>query len=108
MNANLNVSVKLFRQSGRTVQREGQIVTVHSKHRFANLETGGENPLNYAVAQRDRHTMTMVRDAIAHKQTLLAFQPVVRSGAPNKVAFYEGLIRVLDETGRVIPAKPTR
>jgi EAL domain-containing protein (putative c-di-GMP-specific phosphodiesterase class I) len=80
-------------------------VTLHSKHRFANLETGGESPLNYAVAQRDLRTMTMVRDAIAHKQTLLAFQPVMRAYAPQQVAFYEGLIRVLDETGRVIPAR---
>ena len=76
-----------------------------SKHRFANLPEGGENPLNYAVTQRDRSTLAMVTDAIAHKQTLLAYQPVMRDAADEKVAFYEGLIRVLDPTGRVIPAR---
>ena len=28
----------------------------------------------------------------------------MRASNPDKIAFYEGLIRVLDETGRVIPA----
>lgn len=47
----------------------------------------------------------MVRAAIEHKSTLLAYQPVMMSNDPTKVGFYEGLIRVLDETGRIIPAK---
>jgi EAL domain-containing protein (putative c-di-GMP-specific phosphodiesterase class I) len=47
----------------------------------------------------------MVRSAIDHKNTLLAYQPVMMSNDPTKVGFYEGLIRVLDETGRIIPAK---
>ncbi|GAA6209531.1 EAL domain-containing protein [Cognatishimia sp. WU-CL00825] len=61
--------------------------------------------MDYAVATRDRATLDMVKDAIAHKEVLLAFQPIVKAGAPNTPAFFEGLIRVLDETGRVIPAK---
>ncbi|MFT6089648.1 EAL domain-containing protein [Sulfitobacter sp.] len=76
-----------------------------SKHRFANLPEGGENPLDYAVAQRDKSTLTMVRDAVDHKQTLMAYQPVIRDVSSNSVAFHEGLIRVLDPTGRVIPAR---
>lgn len=47
----------------------------------------------------------MVKDAIHHKEVLLAFQPVVHARAPEQASFYEGLIRVLDETGRVIPAR---
>ena len=86
-------------------QRGMRVVTKHSKHRFANLPPGGENPLNYAVAGRDKQTLDMVRDAISHKQTLLAYQPVMRGADPSKIAFYEGLIRVMDPTGRVIPAK---
>jgi EAL domain-containing protein (putative c-di-GMP-specific phosphodiesterase class I) len=80
-------------------------VQQRSKHRFANLPEGGENPLDYAVAQRDKSTLTMVRDAVDHKQTLMAYQPVIRDVASNSVAFHEGLIRVLDPTGRVIPAR---
>jgi EAL domain-containing protein (putative c-di-GMP-specific phosphodiesterase class I) len=48
--------------------------------------------------------MGMVRNALAQDHCALAFQPVVLAGSDGKVAFHEGLIRVLDETGRVIPA----
>ena len=64
-----------------------------------------QSPLDIAVRNRDRKTIEMVRFAIDHKNTLLAYQPVMMSNDPTKVGFYEGLIRVLDETGRIIPAK---
>lgn len=64
-----------------------------------------QSPLNIAIANRDSKTMDMVHAAIEHKQTLLAYQPVMMSNNPSNVGFYEGLIRVLDETGRIIPAK---
>ena len=70
-----------------------------------DMPVGFENPLNAAVMNRDRHTLAMVADAVKHKQTLLAFQPVVVAGQDNRVGFYEGLIRVIDDTGRIIPAK---
>lgn len=70
----------------------------------AAIDTGTLNALEHAVASRDASTMDMVRRAIQHRQVLLAFQPVVQAKAQNRIAFYEGLIRVLDETGRVIPA----
>ncbi len=35
----------------------------------------------------------------------LAFQPVVVGSDPSRIAFYEGLMRVIDPTGRVIPAR---
>lgn len=63
------------------------------------------NPLDFAVAQRDRETLTMVRRAIERRDVVMAYQPVVRTSAPDRVAFYEGLIRVLDTTGRIIPAR---
>lgn len=47
----------------------------------------------------------MVAQAIKNNQAMLAFQPVVIAGDPGRVGFYEGLIRVLDETGRIIPAR---
>ena len=65
----------------------------------------GESPLSVAVAERDRHTIDMVRHAIATGNVLLAFQPVVQATQPDRPAFYEGLARVMDETGRVIPAR---
>ncbi|MFN3937922.1 MAG: EAL domain-containing protein [Gemmobacter sp.] len=62
------------------------------------------DPLSIAVAARDREVLTMVRDALARRRFMLAFQPVVIAGAPDRIAFHEGLIRVLDEGGRIIPA----
>ncbi|WP_254694171.1 EAL domain-containing protein [Sulfitobacter sp. SK012] len=67
--------------------------------------SGSDNPLNYAVGQIEKTTLECVADAIKHKQTLLAYQPVMRTDNQKVVAFYEGLIRVLDPSGRVIPAK---
>ncbi|WP_147109131.1 EAL domain-containing protein [Tateyamaria sp. syn59] len=73
--------------------------------RFQNVPAGSENPLNAAVSARDRSTLSMVEQAVRHKQTLLAYQPVVIANDPGRVGFYEGLIRVMDDTGRIIPAK---
>lgn len=64
-----------------------------------------DNPLDFAVRSRDRNIMEMVRNALRRKQVMLAYQPVVRADRLHKPAFYEGLIRVLDETGRIIPAR---
>lgn len=69
------------------------------------IEAGMASPLDYAVAQRDRETMAMVRRAVNRRDVVLAFQPIVQSARPDRAAFYEGLIRILDETGRVIPAR---
>jgi EAL domain-containing protein (putative c-di-GMP-specific phosphodiesterase class I) len=71
---------------------------------MADLPPGGDNPLNFAIGKRDQETFAMVEAAIRHKQVLLAYQPIMQARDQSKVAFYEGLIRVLDETGRVIPA----
>lgn len=75
------------------------------KTTFADVPPGADNPINAAVSARDGSVLDMVRDAVNHKQTLLAFQPIMLSSDPARVAFYEGLIRVMDDTGRIIPAK---
>ncbi|MFC3613083.1 EAL domain-containing protein [Lutimaribacter marinistellae] len=76
-----------------------------NRKKRAEIPAGAENPLNAAVAGRDRSTLAMVTEAIKHKQCMLAFQPVMQAQPPHGVAFYEALIRVMDETGRVIPAR---
>ena len=63
------------------------------------------NPLDVAVSARDQDVIDLVTEAVRHKQALLAYQPVVRAQMQSSVAFYEGLVRVLDATGRVIPAR---
>ncbi len=49
--------------------------------------------------------MAMVRRALLRKDAMLAFQPVMQTNHAARPAFYEGLIRVLDEKGRIIPAR---
>lgn len=73
------------------------------------FDTGGHgalsgSPLSEAVAARDRDILAMVRGALRRGDAILAYQPVVDARDPRRIAFYEGLIRVLDDTGRIIPA----
>lgn len=62
------------------------------------------DPLQAAIASRDRDVPEMVRKALAEGRTQIAFQPIVRSGPSPVIAFHEALIRVLDEGGRILPA----
>ncbi len=65
----------------------------------------GRSPLDYAVSRRDKDILQMIKDAVAYEQAMLAYQPVVHARAHSSVAFYEGLVRLQDATGRVIPAR---
>lgn len=65
---------------------------------------GSGSPLDVAIAERDHDILKMVKTAIEKREVWVAYQPVVRSSRPNPVAFYEAMIRVIDETGRLIPA----
>ena len=69
------------------------------------IPPGGESPLAFAVVERDRATLGMVRSALDQRHMMLAYQPVVQARRPNRPAFYEGLIRIMDDTGRIIPAR---
>ena len=62
------------------------------------------DPFQAAMASRDADVLTLVKEAVAAGRTRMAFQPIMLSTDRRMVAFYEGLIRVLDDTGRVIPA----
>ena len=64
-----------------------------------------DSPVSAAAAAQDRAAVAMVQDAIRHRRIRLAFQPVVMAADPVRTAFHEGLVRVLDPTGRIIPAR---
>jgi EAL domain-containing protein (putative c-di-GMP-specific phosphodiesterase class I) len=64
-----------------------------------------DHPLAAALAEKDRATVAMVRLALRTRQVALALQPVVHAGDPTRIAFHEGLIRVLDDAGRLVPAR---
>jgi len=80
-------------------------MAVKGKAKWADIPRELQDPLSYAVSSRDRSVIDMVNAAVEHRQVMLAYQPVVPAQHTDKVAFYEGLIRVLDETGRIIPAR---
>ncbi|SFU01523.1 EAL domain-containing protein [Sedimentitalea nanhaiensis] len=72
---------------------------------YADVPAGQYSPLEAAVGARDGGTIEMVEQAVRHRQTMLAYQPVMQAHPPHQTAFYEGLIRILDDTGRVVPAR---
>ena len=63
-----------------------------------------KDPLEYAVSVRDRDVLSMVRAALVTNNYRLALQPVCAAHTDFPVAFHECLIRLMDETGRIIPA----
>lgn len=63
-----------------------------------------KDPLQYAMASRDADVHTLVRDALSAGRARLAFHPIMTSEPVPRVAFYEGLVRLMDDAGRVIPA----
>lgn len=64
-----------------------------------------DSPLDAAMDERAQETVEMVRQALDERRGLLAYQPVVQARLPARPAFYEGLIRILDREGRVLPAR---
>lgn len=63
------------------------------------------SPLAFVISEQDRQTLDMVQAALAESRVRLAFQPIVLAQSPDRTAFWEGLVRVLDPKGRVIPAR---
>ncbi|WP_323037518.1 EAL domain-containing protein [Pararhodobacter sp.] len=68
-------------------------------------EDGFDSPLSVADRMRRQQTIEMVRSALRDKRAMLAYQPVVQARMTNRAAFYEAFIRILDDQGRVIPAR---
>lgn len=66
---------------------------------------GTGSPLDFAADQQSRLTMATVRRAVERGDAVLAFQPIVPSNNPARPAFYEGLIRIIDDTGRIVPLR---
>ena len=62
-------------------------------------------PIGFAISENDKRTMAMVSAALDERRVALAYQPVVLGSDPEQIAFYEGLIRVIEPSGRIIPAR---
>ncbi len=63
------------------------------------------DPLTSALRERDHDTVGMVDEALRTRNVRLAYQPVFSTGGSTRPVFYEGLLRIMDKTGRVIPAR---
>ena len=63
------------------------------------------SPIDFTVDRQSALTIATVEDAVRRGDGLLAYQPVVQSYRPDRPAFYEGLIRIVDVTGRLIPLR---
>ncbi|TQS71453.1 EAL domain-containing protein [Rhodobacteraceae bacterium] len=64
-----------------------------------------ETPPGIAINQQSSAVLQMVERALERRDVMLAYQPVVQGRRPEQIAFYEGLLRVLDDRGCVLPAK---
>lgn len=84
-------------------ERAGQMSS--ERRQKQALLTPDASPLAFAISENDRATLAMVDSALRNKRLRLAFQPVVLAADPSRIAFHEGLIRVLDDSGRIIPAR---
>ena len=77
----------------------------HKTTTITDIPNHEASPLAFAISVGDRQTIAMVSDALKQGRLRLAFQPVVVALDTTRVGFFEGLMRVLDPTGRVIPAR---
>ncbi len=64
-----------------------------------------QNPLEYVKAEWERDIPSMVRSALAENRAQLAFQRIVPAHNTGVTAFFEGLIRIKDGHGHMIPAR---
>lgn len=71
---------------------------------IADVDWKDSSALAFTIYENDTRTLTLVRQALRHRRLRLAFQPVVIAAEPARIGFSEGLIRILDPSGRPIPA----
>ncbi|WP_090734259.1 EAL domain-containing protein [Paracoccus homiensis] len=57
------------------------------------------------MTEQTRITLPTVRAAVEKGNGVLAYQPIVQAQNTKRPAFYEGLIRIIDDTGRIVPLR---
>ncbi|MGY6706016.1 EAL domain-containing protein [Roseinatronobacter sp.] len=76
----------------------------HFSGRPYDEDVAHSSPFAMAAEQTRQDAIRLVEGALRDRRAMLAFQPVVQARMPRRAAFYEGLIRIMDPTGRIIPA----
>ena len=69
-----------------------------------NMSSEDKSLLAFANAQNEKNTLRRVVRAVDQNDTLLTFQPIVKSAEPNSVFCFEGLFRIRETSGQIIPA----
>lgn len=69
------------------------------------MQDGLASPLSAALAEEEERILQRVAQAVQHRRLRLAYQPVVVARNPARIGFHEGLIRLIDTGGQVIPAR---
>ena len=62
------------------------------------------SPLDFAISREDKAIYEKDVQAVAAGDVLLAYQPIVAARSTDRPAYYEGLIRILDEDHTILPA----
>lgn len=66
---------------------------------------GLDSPVSFAISERDDETISLVRRALERRRVVLAYQSIDQARDRAKIACYEGLTRILDDRGRILPAQ---
>lgn len=82
----------------------GMSFQFRGRRRGTDPDPQAADPVAVAGRLTDGETLAMVRDALDQNRMRLAFQPVVYATDPGIIGYYKGFIRLLDATGRTIPA----
>ena len=69
-----------------------------------DISSEDTSPLAFANAQNEKNILRRVVRAVDQNDTLLAFQPIVKSAEPNSVFCFEALVRIREASDQIIPA----
>ena len=72
---------------------------------MTNMPGSPTDPFDYVLRRRNKSVLEQVRIALETDSVGLAFQPIVYVENTDRPAFHEGLVRLIDTNGEVIPAR---
>ncbi|QPM90691.1 EAL domain-containing protein [Pseudooceanicola algae] len=75
------------------------------KANWSDLEPGFEDPLRSALTLDAESMPNEIAKALYKGNVAMAFQPVSRCDDPSRIAYYEGQLRLFDESDRVLPLR---
>lgn len=74
------------------------------ENQIEDVEWQDTSPMSHVIHHNDAEALTLVDEALRRNRVRLAYQPIVLAQSPGQVMCHEALVRVLDPSGRPIPA----